>query len=295
VNILILGEWDNSGGGYALKEAVEAHTDHVVRQACWNDSYLDYPVDVLNPDAQQLRELWEWSDVVNLHDNADKLLRSTLPGRPVFATYHGSEYRARWAYYNHLDKERGRISTALNLDLAMLGPRWLPRPMPDLSYMRNGKEPGQELHIVQAPTNRAIKNTQDVIDALGELDGVKLEIIEGVSNAECLQRKARADAMIGEFHLGYGTSDVECWAMGMAVIGNANPSLAAFMQSRLGELPYIPAPIEELQETVIWLRDNRHELEIAAQRGRAYWKEHHDPERVARQFIAICEEATGED
>ena len=100
MNILILERMDHSGAGYALMQAVNEHTEHKARQATYEVSYLDYPVDILQPSRKQVRELWEWADVVNIHDGDDTLVSLPAPDRPMVTTYHGSTYRANWPYYN---------------------------------------------------------------------------------------------------------------------------------------------------------------------------------------------------
>jgi hypothetical protein len=293
MNILIFEEFDHSGAGYALAQAVNEYTEHVAQQVVFEQSYLRYDADIEHPSRNRVRELWEWADVVNIHDRGDKCAPWDVVDRPMFSTYHGSEYRQRWPYFNAWDRNLGRIGTALNLDLVMLGPRWTPRPVPDLSHLRNGHENNGDLHVVHAPTNRQIKDTQTVIDSLVGLDGVRFELIEGVSNEECIARKARADLLIEEFKLGYGTNALECWSMGMPVISDAFGGILSYMQFRLKEFPFIRTPLGDLRERVEHLRDNRAELKRASIQGRTYWAKYHKPEVAAKRYVEIAQEQHG--
>jgi hypothetical protein len=290
LNILVLARWDHSGAGLALAEAVTDWTEHAARQVAYEQSYLGYPVDVLSPSIAVLRALWDWCDVVNLHDSADHLVPYSWPERPTVTTYHGSEYRSRWPWYNAHDRERNRIATALNLDLAMMGPRWLPRPMPDLSYLRNNNN-GAFFRVAHAPTNRQIKDTDRVIEAMDGLDGVELVLIEGVKNSECIEIKATCDLLLEEFKLGYGTNALENWAMDIPVVADAFGAIKGYMHHRLGELPFMESSLENLRDTVTLLRDNPDIYASVRDKGRAYWQTHHHPRVVADQFINICEEA----
>jgi len=290
VNILIFEEWDHSGAGHALAQAVNAHTEHTARQVVFEESYLNYETDAVQPSRNRVRELWEWADVVNIHDRSDKRAPWDVVDRPMFSTYHGSEYRQRWPYFNAWDRQLGRIGTSLNLDLVALGTRWTPRPMPDLMHRRNGRVAGDLLHVVHAPTNREIKDTQTVIESLSDLDGVHFELIEHVSNEECIARKARADLLIEEFKLGYGTNALECWAMGMPVISNAFGGILSYMRYRLKEFPFIQTPLKDLRARVEHLRDNRDELEQHARRGREYWEEWHKPDVAASRYVEVAQE-----
>lgn len=292
MNILILADGDWSGAGNALYQAVNEHTEHKARQVAFRPSYLDYPCDVLQPKPGELRDLVEWADVVNIHDGNDHLLPERLPRKPTFVTYHGSQYRQRWPYYNVLDREYPRISTALNLDLAMYGPRWLPRPMPDLRRVRKeNRRRGDGLFVVaHAPSNRMIKDTETVLKALEGIDGVALLLIEGKSNADCIEAKAGCDLLIEEFKLGYGTNALENWAMGIPVVAHAFGGILNYMKQQLGALPFVETPLERLRDTVAELANNKQVYDEAAQRGRDYWHRYHHPKKVAGQFIGICEE-----
>ena len=287
MNILIVADWDHSGAGYALAEAVNENTEHKARHVMFTESYLGYPHHILRPSIVEMRELVAWADVVNLHDSADRLIPKGAAMRPVFTTYHGSEYRNRWAYFNCFDRAVGRIATALTLDIALMGPAWLPRPIPDLSYMHSGGN--GTFRVAHAPSNRAVKDTETVIQVLGDLDGIELDIIEGVANDECVARKARADLLVEEFKLGYGTGSLEGWALGIPVIANAIPQILSYMRTRLDPLPFVATPLENLRQTVKDLRDDKELYAAARDKGRAYWEQYHRPDVVAEKFIRICE------
>jgi hypothetical protein len=288
MNILILAEWDHSGAGNALMHAVNECTEHEARQVAYEDSYLQYPCDVFRPTPQELQKLWDWADMVNLHDGAYHLIPDGAEARPIVSSYHGSTYRNRWPYYNEVDRQSGNVATAFNIDLVMLGPRWLPRAVPDMMDKR-WRQSGA-FRVAHAPTSRRIKDTETVLGAVKDIPGVELVLIEHTSNADCLQIKAGCDLLIEEFQLGYGTNAVECWAMGLPVISHAIPGILMEMRERLHPLPFVDTPLEELRERVIQLRDDKNVYKEAARRGRSYWADYHQPQVIARQFIEMCEE-----
>ena len=292
MNILIVTAMDHSGAGYALARAVNEHTEHEARQVAFRPSYLEYPVDILTPSRADVLELVKGADVVNIHDGDFYLVPEYAPERPVVTTYHGSTYRVRWPWYNANDRANGSLPTALCLDLALYGPHWLPRPVPDLSEMRTERGNGV-LRVAHAPTNRGIKDTETVLAALDGLEGIELELIEGVSNAECIRRKAACDVLIEEFKLGYGTNAMECWAMGMPVIADAWPGIKSYMMDKLGRLPFLETPLTELREWVEQLRDDAGLYGLAARQGRDYWNEYHRPAVAAKRFVEYCQQAIG--
>jgi hypothetical protein len=290
MNVLILADWDHSGAGNALMRAINEHTEHEARQVAYRTSYLDYPIDVHRPTRAVVAELWHWADVVNIHDAAGHLMPWPREHRAQVVTYHGSTYRARWGYYNDVDRGRGRPSTALNLDLAMFGPKWIGRAMPDMGDAPARQHNGA-FRVAHAPTNRHIKDTQTVIEAMTDLDGVELVLIEQTSNAECLRLKAGCDLLLEEFRLGYGTNALECWAMGIPVLAHAHPGIENYMTHVLDELPYVDTPLEALRERVVQMREDAAAYADGVRRGREYWQRYHEPATVAAQFIELCEEA----
>jgi len=293
VNILILADWDHSGAGNALMQAINTHTEHEARQVAYKSSYLDYPVDTLQPTLAELRELWHWADVVNIHDDSDKLMPWPREDRTLITTYHGTTYRNRWMYYNDFDRSRQRISTALNLDLSMYGPRWVGRAVPDLMHLKDSERNGT-FRVAHAPTNRFIKSTAQVISACEDLDGVELVLIENASNAECIRLKAGCDLLLEEFQLGYGTNAMECWAMGIPVLAHAIPHIEHYMNIRLDELPYVDTPLADLRQRIVQMRDDAGMYADGVRRGAYYWQKYHEPATVANQFIELCNEAIGD-
>jgi hypothetical protein len=63
------------------------------------------------------------------------------------------------------------------------------------------------------------------------------------------------------------------------------------MQTKLGELPFVETPVEQLRERVKQLRDDSDAWVAAMWKGRSYWHKYHRPETVAEQFVDICREA----
>jgi hypothetical protein len=142
--------------------------------------------------------------------------------------------------------------------------------------------------VAQAPTNRAVKSTDWVIQELGRLPG--WELIEAVNNEECLKRKSRLHLLIDQFHLGYGTNAAEAWAYGYPVICDAEDWILGAIEREIGYLPFV-RPMGNLKATVTRLRDDPHFYEFAQKRGRTCWAAYHAPAKVAERFVALCEQA----
>jgi len=288
LNVLILARGDWSGAGYALCQAINKNTEHHARQVAMDQYWTQYQADTLAPDDAQLRELLDWADVWNIHDDADSLIPAGVTHKPTVYTYHGTWYRRNHQAVN--EKHSGRVQTCLTQDLARFGPTWLGRAQASLT-----SEQSAEFIVCHAPTKRRQKGTQSIVDALEGLAGVSLDIVEGIPHQECLKRKAKASVYIdqvGEAAIGYGTNSLEAWAMGMPVICWCPPEIEAKIIEAVGYLPYYKANTkDEIRTAVELFRDNPEEREKWAEIGRKYLAEHHAPKVVADRFIELCNRA----
>src|SRR5262245_22960928 len=293
MKIFILSYFGNGGCEYTFALAVNKHPAHVARAARWDANYLDFPYDILGPSPDDICELWDWADVVCLIDFGDahshaRLPVGPMPPRPILKIYTGTGYRENWRQFDAIDATLGAKQAAVTLDLCVHGAAWLPLPV---DFLEPQYTPDRVLFRVgQAPTNRAIKGTEWVIRELGSLPG--FELIEGVSNLECLKRKSRLHVLVDQFALGYGTNAVEAWSMGYPVIADAEPFILEMIRHEMGYLPFVQ-PHQGLRATVERLRDDPDFYVEAAERGRSCWAEYHAPAKVAARLIGLCEEAIG--
>lgn len=289
MKIFILSHYGNGGCEYTFAGALN-EAGQEARAARWDANYLDFPYDVLGPTPEQVIELFEWADVVVLIDFGDPAshdrLPAGLPKKPLVKVYTGTGYRENYRMFNAIDHGLGAVQAAVTLDLCQRGPAWLPLPVDDLSGCYN---PDPELfRVAQAPTNRAVKSTDWVVLELGKMRG--WELIEGVSNAECLARKSRLHVLIDQFHFGYGTNAAEAWAFGYPVVADAEAWILGAIEREMGYLPFV-RPMGNLLETVKRLRDDASFYEFARRRGRECWAEYHAPDKVAARLVGLCERA----
>jgi hypothetical protein len=291
MNILIVARVDHTGSGHALMQAINAHTKHKARAVSFKQSWIKYPYDVLAPSPAQLRELLRWADVLNLHDEAASMLPAGTLGarRPVITTYHGSWYRSKWKQINARDKANGYIQTCLTIDLSVHGPMWIGRPMPDLSHLKRESE---QFTVIHSPTQRHRKGTKTIIQALKGLD-VKLELIEKVTNAQCLKRKAKGDVLIdqiGPKSLGYGTNALEAWAIGMPVVSQGPMFALKEFNRQVGYIPFaFPTATRTLKGIVAKMQADSEYYNDYLAIGRRFLMTWHHPAIVARKFVKLCE------
>ena len=147
----------------------------------------------------------------------------------------------------------------------------------------------EELVVAHAPTDRVIKGTRHVVDAVEALraEGValRLDLVEGVTREVALDRLAAADLLVDQLLLGwYGTVAVEAMALGRPVLSyirEDEPEDNPFGE----ELPIVrtgPATLADDLRGLAADRDRWRELGVA---GRAFVEEHHDPVSIARQAL----------
>ena len=268
-------------------------------------NYIGYPTD-LDWDRQTIAEYWERADVVHLHHGFNSFYRvrrgyasQRLSEKPFVVHYHGTGFRENVrAHLTELKQRRGfGLVSTLDLHVAS-GLEWLPSPVnvEELSTMK--QPPSGTVRIVHAPTNRQVKSTAAFLDAVERLqaDGfpVEFDLIERVSWAECLERKARADIFFDQVLLGYGNNALEAWAMGIPVVAGADDATLDEMERRFGHLPFYHATEDTIYDA---LRELVESPELREQYGRIgydYVRRWHDEPVVVEQLKRLYRRAMGE-
>jgi len=267
---------DIAGCGIALKYAFDRHapewTAHHVRRL---PSIYDYPTD--RP-WSELESLWLEADLVHVMDDP-RILRE-LPARPnVFVQYLGSTFRKYRDELLRICREYGARQTG-SLDL--LGPdiEWLPVAFDSANLQHNGN--GQ-VKIAHAPTDRALKSTDLIIEAVGRLP-VAFDLIERVPHRECLDRKAQADIYVDELTLGYGLNAIECWAMGIPVVSG----MTIGREALTFEVPWEDATAATLYDVLLRLVESADQRKLAADRGKAHVERYHAPAAVVQRVLELA-------
>jgi glycosyltransferase involved in cell wall biosynthesis len=226
----------------------------------------------------------------------DELAWLSRRGKTILFTYQGSDIRGGGGVREKAAHRALRYGDRVfyqNPDLR----QWLPRasflPYAAVDPAAIGPESlpeGEELIVAHAPTDRVIKGTQHVIDAVDALrdEGVaiRLDLVEGVTRDVALERLAAADLLVDQLRLGwYGTVAVEAMALG-------RPVLSYIREDELDDNPF-GAELPIVRTTPATLADDLRALSAARERlrelgvaGRAFVEEHHDPVAIARQALA---------
>lgn len=147
------------------------------------------------------------------------------------------------------------------------------------------------LVFAHAPSNRSVKGTDLILAALDELraDGFdfELDLIEGLSNEEALERYRAADVVIDQVYAGwYGGLAVEAMALGKPVVVYLRDTDLHFLPPGMkDDLPFFrttPATVKDVLRSV--LETPRMELLERARLSRAFVERWHDPREITARI-----------
>ena len=159
------------------------------------------------------------------------------------------------------------------------------------------REAPARLVVLHAPTDRRIKGTRHIVEAVGRLreEGLDFEfkLVEGVANEEAKRLYEGADILVDQLLLGwYGGLALEFMALGKPVISYIRETDLAFVPDEMRkEIPTIsatPATVYGVLKELLTVR--RGELARIGRLGRAYAEKWHDPIRIASRLKAVYEE-----
>ena len=260
-----------------------------------------YPIERTYGPREVAREVFPAADVVHINNDLRYVDRYERRGRvvkPYVLHHHGTMYRTSPDRHLKDARQRRAISIVSTLDLQAIAPdqtEWLPAPydLDELAALRAELyEESDTLRVAHAPTNRAIKSTDAVIAAVDRLRAegadIELDVIEKVSNAECLQRKARADVFVDQVILGYGCNAIEAWGLGLPVIAGVDVELGPrlirqpipkdtrdLMLATWGKLPFYEATEATLYDALAAMLDAKVRARYA-KLGKAHVRRWHD-------------------
>lgn len=299
--VILNADADTAGVGFALKRAFDKHTDWQTRAICRAQNVLAYPADILWPHSAaptaEILELVSSADVVHVMDSELALLpfRRLLKRKTVVVHHLGTHFRRNARRVFSRCRSWGVTQVTDSIDLVREGVPFLPVPadLEALAKFRDGYQPGERVTIAHAPTNRAVKSTDLIVEAVHELAKrypIDFDLIEGVSNAECLARKAQADIFVDQLILGFGVNAIECWAMGIPVVsGLADENARQRAVSMWGRLPWVDADRDSLTSVIERLIVDPFVRIAAVEFASAHVEAWHSERSVVQQTMDVYE------
>ncbi|MDR7665101.1 glycosyltransferase family 4 protein [Methanosarcina sp. Z-7115] len=225
----------------------------------------------------------------SLHRMGLDLLIWKVLGKKVIMHYHGSEIRnKKQPLIQKYFADKCVVSTP---DLLAFVPNsiWIPNPIDTKKYIF--VEPNlqvNKLRILHAPSNKNIKGTEHVIQAIDKLkkDGYDIEFIllEKVSHDKVLKEIELSDIIVDQLILGwYGVFSIETMCMGKPTLCYIRQDLS----ENYPELPILNTTPKSIYVNLIELIENQeHRIELGAQ-GRRYVEKIHDSREVTKRLIDI--------
>lgn len=307
---------DTGGLSIGMKRAFDQHSTVPFRSLIRSSNYIRYPMDAA---WSRMRELVAEADVLHLHNSFRTL--SLLPGRGrgkgLVLYNHGSMFRRNPEPILHEARQRRAVMLASCLDIWSLAPdemQWIPAAY-DIDWLQRIRQehyqPHQGLIIAHAPTDRASKGTQALIEAVDRLKGsypIKLLLIEGRSWQQTLALKATADIFVDQLLLGYGCNGIEAMGMGIPVISGVDfeagralqhrhpelrvpPGTMDAMLQHWGELPYLHATQRSIKQALeAMIADAKVRAEYAT-KGLRHFQRFHADEVVVPQLERVYEQS----
>lgn len=229
-------------------------------------------------------------------------------GKKVIVTYQGCDVRPfgacacrnpRCVAESPARQPRAARLTAFADRVLYLNPdlrRWLPTgrfvPYANVDPKEFAPEPlpgGDEIVVAHAPTDREVKGTRHVVEAIETLRAegspVRLDLIEGLPRAQARQRLLAASVVVDQLLMGwYGGFAVEAMSLGRPVISSVRDEKPG--DNPFGdELPIVrSSPATILRDLRVLLEDASLRRELGAA-GRRFVERHHDPRAVARRVL----------
>lgn len=302
MKLLSYSPYDDTGMlGYNLAAMWdECRPNDTYRAVCGAPSYLNFPQH--DPwDWDNILHWWDEADAIHLHDGFHQIPRNR---RGFVVTWHGTGFReSSEVLLKQQRRHRGCVGTVSTLDLWLLAPdevEWLPAPHDTTSYLRIRESVPQidgPVRIGHAPTNRALKHTDDFLAACEKLAGeteIEVVLIEGVEWTESIVLKATCDIWYDQIAFGYGGNGIEAMSMGIPVICGAQDATMEEYSRRFGQIPFVYAyDRRSIYEALAYLVEDAEGRYDWGQRGRAHAETFHSYAAVADRLEPLYRKAAG--
>lgn len=323
MNILNFCLYDWAGGGIRLTKAINKYTKHKARHLLVGKHVFGYEYGILTHEPEEILKWVNWADVVHcrefiaplyidnpntqwywLYEKLKDLGLKTPPCEKLIVTYVGTKFRQRPGEQHEIAKKVNARELVAGFDSleawdgtdlndGSRGPLiWFPDSIPVDEYFKMKTEHEGKPIVCQAPSKRAAKSTNEILEIIADKDDIEVLIIENVRHEECMKMKSKADIYLGSFRGGIGINDLEAMAMKIPVINNVttNARFEVLIKREVGYLPYYDCPLEWLPQGIDALISDKELYNKYAELGYGYVKKFHDEPVVARKFISICEE-----
>ncbi len=214
-----------------------------------------------------------------------------IQNKHIVMHFHGSDIRWKgipWLYRKFSDAII--VASPDLLDWAPNTATWVPTPI-DISQfdpIYPDPDSSKPIKIVHASTNREMKGTKHVIDAVSTLQSqgynVELQIVEDMPHSEAIEIYKTADIVVGWMNLDYGIYGMfskEAMALGKPVVASVSQSAKKHYPD---DIPIIQANSKNLVNRLESLVKDRDELRKHGKQCREYVVNTHDINSVVYEY-----------
>jgi len=232
-----------------------------------------------------------------------KLLRKRI----VFE-YHGSDIRPPFSYdsplsfFMKLDLlfkiKLTRLVSKLFVDAEIVttpdllkfasSAKFIPAALETAKYETSSGTSKRKIVIAHAPTDRSIKGTSHVIEAVDKLKkkgfDLELDLVEGIDEKQVKKRYERADIAVDQLLIGwYGLFAVEMMSLGKPVICYISKDLEKFSST----LPIVNSNKETLVAEIERLVKDVESRKKLGRAGKVYVSKNHDSIKIAERLLEL--------
>ena len=146
-----------------------------------------------------------------------------------------------------------------------------------------------QIEIMHAPTSRANKGTQFIIEAIDRLKkhdkfNIKFTLCENISHSELMKRYESCDIFVDQVLVGYGTAAIEAMAIG-------RPTISYIRKIHFNEehfptgIPIISANRDTIYEVLKRILQKKEDLIEIGEESRKFVENYHDLEMLTNKLI----------
>lgn len=242
-------------------------------------------------------------DIIHFHqgiipNRADKKFLAKV--RPHVIHYHGSETRMGTGMAL-ADKAKYKVVSTPDLLKWHPTAKFIPNPF-DASELTPSFPDTDKPLIMHLPTNRALKGTPIVLDAIEELKRMNVpfefELVEKVSRTEALKRMSRAHIVIDQMNVEdetgipglFGMVSLEALSMGKIAISSFDENMR-FKYPPANPIISCPPDACTLATCLCELLEDFDRMKNISKQGRPYIEQYHSPIEIAKKHLEIYKEA----
>lgn len=165
---------------------------------------------------------------------------------------------------------------------------WVPK-VSKVPVIRSHKEYNNrvKLRVIHAPSNRSKKGTDKIIEVIQKLkDKFELILIENQPREVVLETAQTCDLAIDQLIIGwYGNFCVEMMSQGLPTIAYLSEDSMNFLDNK--NIPIINANINNLENVLLALYDDREKLNEISNKSITFVKEFHSLESIGNKMLSI--------